>query len=163
MKVTAKSFHLMISQLYTNTIAAFIRELSTNAYEAHQMLGIESEPFEVSLPNLMNPSFKIRDFGPGLSKEEVRKVYVMLFESTKTHSNEMGGCFGLGSASPFAYSVDVQFGVISYNGGIKSCYTVFKNEFGFPKMNLVHQEPSSERTGVEISIPINREDHRSVP
>lgn len=161
-KVTAKSFHLMISQLYKDPVAAFIRELSTNAYEAHQMLDIEKEPFQIWLPSLMSPSFKIRDFGPGLSKEEVRKVYVMLFESTKTNSNEMGGCFGLGSKSPFAYSMDVQFGVISYNDGMKSCYTVFKNELGFPKMNLVHQEPSNERTGVEISIPISREDHMSV-
>jgi hypothetical protein len=157
-KVTPKAFHLMISQLYKDPNAAFIRELSTNAYEAHQMTGNENEPFEVSLPHSLNPSFEIRDFGPGLTPEQIAKVYTMLFESTKTDSNDMGGCFGLGSKSPFAYDIDVQFGVISWVDGIKYCYAVFKDEEGYPKMDLLHKEPSTERSGVKISIPIKRHD-----
>lgn len=161
-KVTPKAFHLMISTLYKDRIAAFIRELSTNAYEAHQMTGNESEPFEVSLPHSLNPSFEIRDFGPGLTPEQVAKVYTMLFESTKTGSNDMGGCFGLGSKSPFAYDDNVQFGVISWVDGVKYCYSVFKDEVGYPKMDLLHKEPSTERSGVKISIPIKRADFRTV-
>lgn len=161
-KVTPKAFHLMISQLYKDPNAAFIRELSTNAYEAHQMTGNENEPFEVSLPHSLNPSFEIRDFGPGLTPEQIAKVYTMLFESTKTDSNDMGGCFGLGSKSPFAYDIDVQFGVISWVGGIKYCYAVFKDAEGYPKMDLLHKEPSNERSGVKISIPIKRHDFSTI-
>lgn len=161
-KVTPKAFHLMISQLYKDPNAAFIRELSTNAYEAHQMTGNENEPFEVSLPHSLNPSFEIRDFGPGLNPEQVAKVYTMLFESTKTGSNDMGGCFGLGSKSPFAYDENVQFGVISWVDGIKYCYAVFKDEEGYPKMDLLHKEPSNERSGVKISIPIKRQDFSTI-
>lgn len=161
-KVTAKSFDLLISKLYADSVTAFIRELSTNAYEAHQMLGIESEPFDVTLPTLLNPQFKIRDYGPGLSVEDVRKVYVMLFESTKTDSNDMGGCFGLGSKSPFAYHHDIQFTVTSYYGGKKYMYSLYRDKHGFPFMDLMQTVDSNERTGIEISIPIKREDHKRV-
>lgn len=159
-KADAKAFDLLISKLYKDRLAAFIRELSTNAYEAHQMLGIENEQFEITLPTMLTQSFKIRDFGPGLSIEQVGKVYTTIFESTKTGSNDMGGCFGLGSKSPFAYADN--FGVISYHGGMKYCYSVFRNEEGFPMMNLLHQEQSNERTGIEVSIPVSRNDFTTV-
>jgi hypothetical protein len=161
-KVTPKAFELMIAQLYKDRLAAFIRELSTNAYEAHQMVGTEHIPFDVTLPSLLQPSFKIRDYGPGLSPDEIKNVYVMLFASTKDTSNEMGGCFGLGSKSPFAYDPQIQFGVISWKDGIKYCYSVYKDEVGYPKMDLLHQERTTEHNGVEVSIPIKRGDHATI-
>ncbi len=161
-KVTPKAFQLMIAQLYKDRIAAFVRELSTNAYEAHQMVGTESKPFDVSIPTMMNPVFKIRDYGPGLSVEQVRSIYTMLFESTKSESNDMGGCFGLGSKSPFAYDDNIQFAVTSFFNGKKYMYSVYKNEIGFPHMDLMQTVDTTEPNGVEVSIPINRNDFQKV-
>ena len=50
-KANAKAFDTLIAGLYSNKIKAVIRELSTNAYEAHQMLKIEHKPFNVKLPS----------------------------------------------------------------------------------------------------------------
>jgi len=161
-KVTPKAFQLMIAQLYKDRIAAFIRELATNAYEAHQMVGTESKPFDITIPTMVNPVFKIRDYGPGLSIEQVKNIYTMLFESTKADSNDMGGCFGLGSKSPFAYDDNIQFAVTSFFNGKKYMYSVYKNEIGFPHMDLMMTTDTIDQNGVEVSIPINKNDFRTV-
>ena len=66
-KASAKAFQILSSNLYSNPLGSMIRELSTNAYDAHVMVGKADEPFHLTLPNSLEPSFKIRDFGPGLS------------------------------------------------------------------------------------------------
>ena len=70
-KVTAKSFGVLINGLYSNKIRAVIRELSTNAYEAHQLVNKENVPFDVKLPTRFDNNFVIRDYGPGLSEDDI--------------------------------------------------------------------------------------------
>ena len=79
-KASAKAFSILSSNLYSNPLGSMIRELSTNAYDAHVMVGKKAEPFIITLPNSMDPSFKIRDFGPGLSNQEIHSVYTTFFE-----------------------------------------------------------------------------------
>lgn len=155
-KATPKSFNLLISQLYSDRISAFVRELSTNAYEAHQMVGKENVPFDVHFPTFIEKFFRVRDYGPGLDKDEVRNIYTVIFESTKTNSNDFGGCFGLGSKSPFAYTSN--FSVTSYKNGIQYNYAVYKDEEGYPKMDLLLEEPTDKENGVEVTIPIHQAD-----
>ena len=64
---TAKAFSILSDGLYANKIRAVVRELSTNAYDSHIDAGKKDVPFEVHLPNSMEPHFSIRDFGTGLS------------------------------------------------------------------------------------------------
>lgn len=155
-----KTFQMTMGSLYTNPIKAFIRELGTNAYEAHQLVNKEHIPFDVTLPTMLNPSFIIRDYGPGLSKDDVRTLYTVLMKSSKENTNEYGGCFGLGSKSPFAYTSN--FGVISHFDGVKYCYSVCKDVNGLPKMSLMHSEECDEPSGLEISIPIKSYDFQNV-
>lgn len=160
MKMNAKAFRVIICDIYSNRIRAFIRELGTNAYEAHQIAKIESRPFEVTLPTIGNPNFVIRDFGPGLSDEEITNIYTVVFESTKTGSNELGGCFGLGSKSPFAYTDN--FAVTSIKDGKKNFYTVYLNNDGIPELSLLHSEDTTEPSGLEVKIGIKNGDFNSV-
>ena len=83
-KASAKAFQILSSNLYSNPLGSMIRELSTNAYDAHIMVGKKDEPFKIKLPNALDPTFKIRDFGPGLSEKDIYSVYTTFFESTKT-------------------------------------------------------------------------------
>ena len=155
-KVNAKAFTVLMDKMYSNKIRAVIRELSTNAYEAHQLLKKESTPFLVNLPSHWDNNFSIRDYGPGLSHHDVMNLYTTFFDSTKDNSNEFGGAFGLGSKSPFAYCDN--YIVISIHCGKKSTYILAKNDEGIPTCSLMHSEDSDEPTGLEIKIAVNKYD-----
>ena len=157
-KASAKAFQILSSNLYSNPLGSMIRELSTNAYDAHVMVGKADEPFHLTLPSSLEPSFKIRDFGPGLSHNDVMDIYTTFFESTKTNSNDMVGCLGLGSKSPFG--VSDSFTVTSFFQGEKTIYSAFLNEDRIPSIALFHKEPTDEPNGLEIEVAINADDFR---
>ena len=119
---SAKAFKILSSNLYSNKIRAIIREISCNAADAHKMIGNE-QPFQVSLPSRLNEQFVVRDFGPGLSHDDVMELYTTYFASTKSDSNDYTGALGLGSKSPFAYCDT--FGVTSWHQGVARTYSVF--------------------------------------
>lgn len=152
----AKAFDILSSKLYTNTRLAIIRELSTNAWDAQVEAGNANCPFEVHLPNTFAPHFRIRDFGTGLSPEQVETIYTTYFASTRTDSNDFVGALGLGSKSPFSYTD--QFTITSYWNGTAYSYSAFKNERGEPSIALLNYEPTLEPNGVEIRINIREND-----
>lgn len=157
-KASAKAFQILSSNLYSNPLGSMIRELSTNAYDAHVMVGKADEPFHLTLPSSLEPSFKIRDFGPGLSHNDIMNIYTTFFESTKTNSNDVVGCLGLGSKSPFG--VSDSFTVTSFFQGEKTIYSAFLNEDRIPSIALFHKEPTDEPNGLEIEVAINADDFR---
>lgn len=150
-KFGAKAARLLSKSLYTNEIRAIQRELGTNGDDAHKQAG-NTEPFHVTLPNSLNPEYSIRDFGTGLSHRQFKEVYTTYFESTKTETNDLNGCLGLGCKSPFAY-VDA-YTVESYIDGRRRVYSLYKNEFGEPQWKLMFREATTEPNGVLIKIPV---------
>lgn len=156
---TSKAFKILSSSLYKDKILAIIRELCCNAYDSHVMNGNQDEPFLVKLPTTFNPTFEVRDYGTGLSDEDVMHLYSTYFSSTKISSNDVIGAFGLGSKSPFSY-VDT-FNVTSVFGGYRRCYTAFINNNGTPSIAKVLTEKSDERTGVEVSMLVQPKDFSS--
>ena len=155
-KASAKAFQILSSNLYSNPLGSMIRELSTNAYDAHIMAGKPEEPFDIKLPNPLDPTFKIRDYGPGLSDEEIHTVYTTFFESTKTNSNDVVGCLGLGSKSPFG--VSDSFTITSYYNGMKTIYSAYLNDHRIPSIATFHSEATNEPNGIEIEVAIKEED-----
>lgn len=147
----AKMFHILSNQLYSQKAMAVIRELSTNASDAHIEAG-NPNPFHVHLPNQADPVFRIRDFGVGLSEDGMFNTFSEYGESTKTDSNEVNGCLGLGSKSPFCYVKS--FNVTSYFNGMKLCYICAMDEEGVPDLNFLHKESTTEPNGLEISFPV---------
>lgn len=150
---SAKAFNILSSGLYANKIRAIIRELSCNAVDSHVAAGKTSTPFDVHLPNQLEPWFAIRDYGTGLSHDQVTNIYTTYFESTKTDSNDYIGALGLGSKSPFSYTDN--FTVTAIKGGIKGIYTAFINEQGVPSIALMTTEQSNEPSGVEVRFSVN--------
>jgi hypothetical protein len=151
-KATAKSFQILSSSLYSNKIRAIIREYSCNAVDSHVAAGKADVPFDVRLPSALEPWFAIRDYGVGLSDEEVRTVYSSFFESTKTNSNEFIGALGLGSKSAFAYTNN--FTVTAIKDGRKGVYTAFINEKGVPSIALMTEQETTDPNGVEIRFSV---------
>jgi hypothetical protein len=150
---SAKAFSILSSGLYANKIRAIIRELSCNAVDSHAAAGKRDTPFDVHLPNTLEPHFAIRDYGTGLSHQQVTQIYTTYFESTKTASNEFIGALGLGSKSPFSYTDN--FTVTAIQNGVKGIYSAFINGEGVPSIALMMQEPTDEPAGVEVKFSVN--------
>jgi hypothetical protein len=150
---SAKAFNILSSGLYANKIRAIIRELSCNAVDSHVAAGKSDTPFDVHLPNALEPHFSIRDYGTGLNHEQVKNIYTTYFESTKTNSNEFIGALGLGSKSPFSYTDN--FTVTAVQGNKKGVYTAFINEQGVPSIALMMEEETTDPNGVEVRFAVN--------
>jgi len=149
---SAKAFNILSSGLYANKVRAIIRELSCNAVDSHVAAGKQNTPFDVHLPNNMEPYFSIRDYGTGLSHDQVTNIYTTYFESTKTASNEFIGALGLGSKSPFSYTDN--FTVTAVQNGKKGIYSAFINEQGVPSIALMMDEETTDPNGVEVRFAV---------
>ena len=150
---SAKAFNILSSGLYANKIRAIVRELSCNAVDSHVAAGKQDTPFDVHLPNQLEPHFSIRDYGTGLSHEQVTQIYTTYFESTKTNSNEFIGALGLGSKSPFSYTDN--FTVTAIQAGRKGIYSAFINAEGVPSIALMMEEETTDPSGVEVKFSVN--------
>jgi hypothetical protein len=158
MSVDAASMaHVMsiLTDLYSDPKLAVVREYSTNAHDSHIAAGV-TKPIEVSLPNAMSPFFKVRDYGVGLSVDDIRNVYSKYGASTKRATNEQVGMLGLGCKSALTYTQ--QFTVRSVKDGQLALVAISRTETGSGVMEIVHTSATDELNGVEISIPINRGD-----
>lgn len=157
-KTTAAAFQLLSSGLYTNKIRAVVRELSSNAVDAHTMVNNQSRPIEVKLPNNLDSQFHVKDFGPGLSHENIMHMYTTYFDSSKQASNDFIGGFGVGSKSPFAYTDS--FTVESRHNGERRLYSAFIGEDNTPQIGQIGTFPmeEGEETGLTVSMPVKPND-----
>lgn len=158
-KADAKAFRILSDKLYSNKIKAIIRELSTNAYDSHVDSEQPDRPFIVQLPNNLEPTFAVEDFGTGMDEEKVLNLYSTYFDSDKIESNTAVGALGLGSKSPFAYTDT--FTVISKHKGVKSVYTCFLNEDEVPSILKIGSEPTREENGLRVEFAVKEQNfHR---
>lgn len=154
-KSSPKAFQILSSNLYSNKIRAVIREYSCNALDAHRYAGNENTPFKITLPTKLQQNFIVRDYGNGLSEQEIKELFTTYFSSSKDQSNDFTGALGLGSKSAFSYTDS--FSCTSFYNGNKYVYSLFLDQ-GEPKVTLMYQAKSDEPSGVEINIPVQLED-----
>lgn len=164
-KASSKAFDILSSNLYSDTRLAIVRELSCNAWDAHVAAG-NKDNFEIHLPTPLDPTFYVKDYGTGLSDAQVRGevvdgvfvpgIYQTFFDSNKNDSNDVIGCLGLGSKTPFSYAS--QFTVESRHGGMKRTYIAFKNEDNEPCVTLLAESESDEPTGLTVSLAVKPAD-----
>jgi hypothetical protein len=155
LKTNAKAFRMLSDMLYSDAVEAVIRELSTNAVDAHVEVGTE-KPFDIHLPTFLEPYFSIRDYGPGISPEKFESVYLVFFESDKTDSDDFIGTIGIGAKSPFSYTKS--YNIISYVDGVKRSYVYFKNEEDIPELDLLSEDYTDEPNGLEVSFAVKQVD-----
>jgi hypothetical protein len=158
-RASSKAFKILSSGLYSNKPKAVLRELATNCWDSHVAAGCPERPFQVHLPNQLEPWLSLRDFGKSLTDKEIREVYTSYFFSDKTNTDEMCGCMGLGSKSPFSYTDN--FTVTTWKDGVKRVYTAFINEVGCPSIAHLGEEESTEENGLEVSFAVEPKDFQS--
>lgn len=151
------------ADLYSNRELAVVREYSTNAFDANKQKaldeGVDIPPIEVTLPSMLNPYFKVRDYGYGMTRDILADVYTKFGTSTKRDSNHFNGMLGYGSKSAVAYST--QFTVTSIAEGIKTVAVITRKPDWSIVMKIVSQKQSSEPSGTEIVVPVhNHEEFR---
>jgi hypothetical protein len=153
-KAGAKAFKIL-SSFYSDPILAIPRELGANAWDSH-VAAKNNEPFLVHAPNVLEPWFSVRDYGLGLSSEDVVNIYTTYFESTKANTNDYDGCMGLGSKTPFNYTDN--FTVTSWFHGKKFVYNCFVSESSIPSIMLMAEESTTEPNGVEVKLAVKIDD-----
>lgn len=151
LKADPKAFNILSDKIYTHKVRAVIREISTNAVDAHIEAG-NTEKFDVHLPTAIESWFSVRDYGTGLSHEDCMSIYTTYFHSTKTKSNDVTGCLGLGSKSP--YAIADSFTVVSFYNGRKRTYSAYKDENDCPQFALLTEADTDEPNGVEVSVNV---------
>ena len=137
---------------YSNPTLAVVREITANALDANSEAG-STRSIEVTVPSTMNPHFSVRDFGGGLSHDDIFGLYSKYGKSTKRDSNNYIGAFGIGKFAPLSYGNN--FTIVSYNGGVKSSYNVFVNEEDDTRIVKLNDEPSNEPSGLSIEVAVS--------
>lgn len=146
---TSAAFDILANKLYSNPRLAVLRELCTNANDAHIMANNLDRNFVLHIPTADSPFFSIRDFGPGLTVDEFELIYFNFFVSTKQGDDSQTGNFGLGAKSPFACANS--FKVSSYQKGKRVTYQL-EPEDGVPTYEIVEETETLEPDGLEIFI-----------
>ena len=155
-----KACAFLRDKIYSDKILATIRETLTNAIDEHVKHNVD-RPVETGLRlnDQGKYEFYVRDFAKGLSDENLRNIFGMYFRSTKSHSNDMIGGFGLGAKAPSCYN-DI-FYVNSYHEGVKTCYmfTMGANDRGSSVVQILDlaREDTNE-SGLEVFIEVKYSD-----
>jgi len=121
----------LLSNMYSDGYLAVVREYGCNARDSHVEAGVD-RPIEVSLPTILEPQFKVQDFGVGLSHDEILNVYARYGASTKRDSNAMIGAFGIGAKS--AFTVGNAFTVTGVKNGEKTIAMFSLEQGGKPEV-----------------------------
>lgn len=154
-----ESFPITIAQGGHGRIAALCRrglyrypyyialmETVANAVDSHIQFGAD-RPVEISL-NPCTIEVSVRDFGPGVSRDEAKKHLFSYGASTRSNDNLCVGGFGIGAKAPLC-AVE-RMTVISRNGGIKTTYECLDDGLG-GKVRVASEEPTDEPSGLEVS------------
>ena len=141
---------------YSNTILATIRETYANAVDANKENNLSPELIEVKSPNSIDQTFSVRDYGCGLSRDQIFNLYSKFGKSTKRGSDLSIGGFGIGRFAPLSYKDS--FTVSSYYNGIKSIYSLYISEENDTKIDEVFSEPTSKANGICISVGVAKND-----
>lgn len=143
-------------KIYTDKLLALIREYVTNAKDAHIVAGVRKN-IQLHIPLITEESLAlhVRDFGKGMSQEEVYDVYASYGKSTKRHTNKQHGVYGLGSKVGFA--VSPQFFITSHHNGVRQTYTAYTDAEGLSTIGIIGEAAPTNTNGMEIRVPLSPE------
>ncbi|QFP93806.1 hypothetical protein [Pectobacterium phage Wc4-1] len=150
--MTPHMFQILSSGIYQHKERAVIRELSANAKDTQIEAGNPDQPFDVHLPNKLEPYFEVRDYGTGMTHDQVMSLYLTYGASTKRDTDDAIGGLGIGSKSPFA--IAQSFAVTSYKDGTVRRYTIYMEE-GIPQVTKLTETPTTEPNGVAVRVAVS--------
>lgn len=150
----AKIIEILRSKIYSNPIQTLVQEYLCNARDA--IREVKGSEIKVSLPHSDDLNFKVRDFGPGISKDRMLNTFVSYGSTTKDGSNNQTGGFGLGSKLAWAYTDS--FNIITFIDGVKTTYLAHIGANKNGTLELMNEETTKEANGTEIVVPVKEDD-----
>src|SRR5690554_3003994 len=147
----AHLFALLSKNLYGNPQLAAVREIITNAWDAHIEAGKTDTPIRIRNDE---DSFVIQDFGPGLAPDKFLELYGVVGASTKRNDNRKTGGMGIGKMAPLAAMS--HFSVKSHYNGTVTIYHIAgptEESGGIPTITKVVELPT-DITGLEVIFPV---------
>lgn len=154
MIVDEKAFSILIDKLYSNKKYAIMREIASNAVDAHLAAGID-KPFDVTLPTMTSKELIIRDYGAGLSYDDCYYYLGTIFGSKSQNADNLIGGFGLGSKSPFC--LVSSYHITSRHNGLEHKFLYLREQNGIPQFIHVYSEPTNEPSGIEFVIDVGND------
>lgn len=145
----------ILSKLYAYPIQTLVQEYICNGRDAMRENGSwGTEAIKIGVPNKFEPTFKVRDYGCGITPDRMENIFVNYGSSTKRNTNAQTGGFGIGAKSAFSYTDS--FAITSFVDGTKYLYIAHLGDSG--GVNLVNKSATTEANGVEISIGVKTND-----
>lgn len=146
---------ILRNRLYQFPIRTLVQEYLCNARDASRETKA-TKPIQVTAPTSINPTFKVRDFGPGIDPDRMKNVFVMYGSSTKRDSNNQTGGFGIGAKSAWSYTDS--FTIVTHVDGVKRSYVAHTGVNNNGRLDLIGQEKTTEVNGTEIQIAVKPND-----
>lgn len=150
---------------YSDPIGSVVRELTSNCFDSHKRAGVDRD-VEIAIinGNKLESTYdriEFRDFGVGLSNQQVRDIFTVLGASDKREDNSEIGGFGLGSKSPFGYIRDLDgidtFEIDTWYNGVHTKYSLMETMDG-PRMTKLFSYEDDRTNGTTVSVPIGSDD-----
>lgn len=154
-KNTGAIFSILTESVYSDIMAAGIREIISNAIDSTKRAK-NNVRIQITPPTKFAQTFIVRDYGLGLSHQEIYDLYTSVGESSKKQSEDEIGFFGIGAMSPFAY-VEA-FTVVSYQNGKSRTYSIYMGESGVPEIAFIKESDTKEANGFEVSYSVKSVD-----
>jgi hypothetical protein len=146
---------ILRNRLYEHKIQTLVQEYICNARDAMRELG-KGNNFEVTVPTMLSPVFKVRDFGPGISPDRMKDVFIKYGSSTKRGDNLQTGGFGIGAKSAWSYTDS--FTVTTFIDGTKRVYVAHTGINNNGRLDQVSTVKTNEPNGTEIQVPVGKDD-----
>lgn len=143
-------FSLLSKNLYKDPIKAGIREIITNAWDAHIAAGIDT-PIQLT----QNEGyFTVRDYGSGIPRHKFQELFGTVGGTNKRDNASLTGGMGIGKMAPLAF-LDY-FTVTSRSEGIRTTYHIqgpTEESLGVPTITEISSSPCLEVSGLEVDFP----------
>lgn len=152
LEMNASVVKAVTSTLYNYKKEAVVREYSTNITDSHNASGKTGAKGYVHVPTRINPVIEFRDYGLGMSEDDIYNIYTVLGKSTKRGDNTTNGSLGFGSKS--YGTVCDQMVVTSVKDGVKTVVVCYKNRKGMLAADTKSISNTNEGNGTLVSIPV---------
>lgn len=146
---------ILRNRLYKHKVRTLVQEYIANGRDAMREAGID-KAIQVTIPTSLEPTFKVRDFGPGITPERMASVFVLYGASTKRSTNSQNGGFGIGAKSAWAYTDS--FNIITFVDGTKRVYVAHTGANNNGRLDQIEIGPTKEPNGTEIQIAVAPKD-----
>lgn len=150
----------MLSSLYSDPKRAVVREYGTNMLDAYARFPKDAPRTapQIILPTKLNPTITFKDFGRGMSYDEVWLIFGDYNATTKGDNNVEIGGLGVGGKCAICYAGDQSWIIESRFNGTRYIFHVMPDSEGWPTLYDMGSVPTDEPNGVTVIIPVRDRD-----